>query len=71
MKILDEELGSRLTPETRAAWIKCLNYGFSLLLDDIVETSSSVLSAGHVALVRKSWAAIKDNVNIPARGLIK
>lgn len=69
--VLDEEFGSTLTPELRAAWTKCLNYGFSLLLKDAAKSTSSVLSTNDIQLVRKSWTAIRNNVNIPARGLIR
>lgn len=71
IKILEQEFGSRLTAETKSAWKKGLNYAFSLLLKDVVRRRSSLLADKDVALVRRSWASIRNNVDIPSTGLIQ
>ena len=56
--VLEQEMGSRLSSQAKAAWSRGLKYVFSSMM------TQPSLSASDISLVRQSYASIQENSNI-------
>ena len=74
MQVLTEEMGGQLSSEARTAWKRVMTLSFVELMGNIPMASSSgesVLTDFDIALVRRSYAIISENSNIPPKTFIK
>merc|ERR1711973_654283 len=64
-KVLEEQMGNELSQETKDAWRKGMNYAFTFLkMRPSQSHINSALSVKDVQLVRKFYAAHRDNIAI-------
>ena len=73
LKVLEEEMGNKLTEEAKEAWAKGMKFAFGFLGTGKGTKASgkSALNNDAVERVRKSWELIKDNINIAQNCMIK
>lgn len=74
IKVLEEEMGARLSSAAKAAWNKAMTIAFVEMMGDIPTvpvSGKSALSASDIALVRASYGAVADNANIPPKVFLK
>merc|ERR1712137_1100905 len=71
-KVLEEQMGNKLSQETKDAWRKGMNYAFTFLkMRPSQSHINSALSVKDVQLVRKFYAAHRDNIAIVNKALLK
>merc|ERR1711973_767333 len=71
-KVLEEQMGNELSQETKDAWRKGMNYAFTFLkMRPSQSHINSALSVKDVQLVRKFYAAHRDNIAIVNKALLK
>jgi len=71
-KVLEEQMGGELSAETKAAWVKGMDYAFTFLKMRPSQTHlNSQLSVDDITLVRKFHAAHRHNPAIATRALMK
>merc|ERR1711973_32690 len=71
-KVLEEQMGNELSQETKDAWRKGMNYAFTFLkMRPSQPHINSALSVKGVQLVRKFYAAHRDNIAIVNKALLK
>jgi hypothetical protein len=75
MKVLEEEMGGRLSSEAKSAWNRIMTIAFVEMMatgKPIEPSGKSVLSPNDIQLVRQSYETkIRDNVNIPPKTFLK
>merc|ERR1711928_116711 len=71
-KVLEEQMGGELSAETKAAWVKGMDYAFTFLKMRPSQTHlNSQLSVDDITLVRKFHAAHRHNPAIATKALMK
>lgn len=71
-KVLEEQMGDQLSEKTKAAWVKGMNYAFTFLKMKPGHTNvNSFLASNDIVLVRKFYAANRNNMAIVTKALMK
>lgn len=73
-QVIDQELGSSLSSQAKAAFTKALTFAFSFLgtAKSTPASGTSVLSADELSLVRSTYdSSIKGNVKLAENCMLK
>jgi hypothetical protein len=75
MKVLEEEMGGRLSSEAKSAWNRIMTIAFVEMMatgKPIEASGKSALSPKDVQIVRQSYETkIRDNARIPPKVFLK